>query len=131
MSDTISIPICIRQSKKKIFHFSLNNYTQVSKCPPLRAKLKRDYQEKIGILLNMIHNYETPVKITYTFFFKDKRRRDVNNIGAVTAKFFEDALVDAGKIEDDDYTHIPESTFRFGGIDKENPRADIFIERIL
>jgi hypothetical protein len=39
-----------------------------------------------------------------------------------------DALVDAGIIEDDNMNCVNKITAAYGGVDKLNPRAEIFIE---
>jgi hypothetical protein len=45
-------------------------------------------------------------------------------------KFFADALVELGKLPDDNYLHVPEINFRMGAIDSSNPRVEIFIKEI-
>lgn len=39
-----------------------------------------------------------------------------------------DAMRHAGVLADDDYKHINCLTVQFGGIDKENPRCEVFLE---
>jgi hypothetical protein len=39
-----------------------------------------------------------------------------------------DLLVDAGIIDDDNWYVVPEVRFKFGGVDRLNPRAEITIE---
>lgn len=61
--------------------------------------------------------------VTITYFFKDRRRRDLDNL----IKPVTDGLVAAQIIEDDCYQCI-DIVLR-GGYDKSNPRTDIRIER--
>lgn len=70
--------------------------------------------------------YKT-VKIHYTIFPKSRRRTDLGNVVSVHKKYFEDSLVEFGKIPDDDYTHIIYNSESFGGVDKDNPRVEITI----
>ena len=64
--------------------------------------------------------YPGKVKVYYTFFVKDNRRRDLDNMIATV----NDALVKAGIIEDDCW-QILRISGSHATIDKENPRAEI------
>ncbi len=68
------------------------------------------------------------VHITYTVYPKTRRLMDISNICAVVDKFFCDALVEAGKIPDDNYKHVTGVDYRMGVVDKYNPRVEIKIE---
>jgi len=70
------------------------------------------------------------VFIEYKLFTGNKRLLDVGNIISVVQKYFEDAFVELGYIEDDNYMWIPASSSVFGGIDKGNERVEITIESI-
>lgn len=52
---------------------------------------------------------------------------DTSNICCIVEKFFCDALVQEGKLADDNYLYVKQSTYLFGEIDKTNPRCDIVI----
>lgn len=65
------------------------------------------------------------VSITYTVFFGSKRKTDISNVCSIVDKYFCDALVELGKLPDDNYDYIKEITYKFGGIDKNNPRVEI------
>ena len=67
---------------------------------------------------------EYPVEVTLVIYNKDRLRRDLDN----QASGVLDAMRHAGVIADDDYTHINCLTVQFGGIDKENPRCEVFLE---
>ena len=58
-----------------------------------------------------------------SFYFKDKRKRDLSN----HIKFIEDGLVKAGIIEDDNYFVVQELKLK-GFVDKDNPRVEIDIK---
>lgn len=70
------------------------------------------------------------VELTYYLFRKDKKLCDVNNILAAHDKFFQDAFVWCGCIPDDNFKHVKNTSFRFGGVDKENPRVNIVVTSI-
>lgn len=65
------------------------------------------------------------VSITYTVFFGSKRKTDISNVCSIVDKYFCDALVELGKLPDDNYDCIKEVIYKFGGIDKNNPRVEI------
>jgi len=57
------------------------------------------------------------VSITMTYFSKTKQLSDVDNWCSVNNKFFQDALVELGKLEDDNYRYVPKITYLYGGLD--------------
>ena len=59
-------------------------------------------------------------KPVYTYFNPSKRRADMENVCIVTNKFLQDAIVECGKIDDDNYNIIQEIVYRYGGYDKNN-----------
>ena len=59
------------------------------------------------------------VTLHYTIFPSSKRRLDIMNVGSIVDKYFSDAMTECGTIEDDDYTHITDVSFNFGGVVKE------------
>lgn len=61
----------------------------------------------------------------YTVYAATHHSFDIGNVCCIHEKFFEDALVELGKLEDDNKDFIPLVVYRFGGIDKDNPRVDI------
>lgn len=61
----------------------------------------------------------------YTVYPKDKRSFDLGNVCCIHQKFFEDALVELGKLPDDNYNYIPLTIYAFGSIDPANPRVDV------
>lgn len=67
------------------------------------------------------------VSITYTVFFGSKRKTDISNVCSIVDKYFCDALVELGKLPDDNYDYIKEVIYRYGGIDKNNPRVEIIL----
>lgn len=63
-----------------------------------------------------------------TFYWPDKRRRDIRNAEAAMKPAY-DGLVDAGIIVDDDHKHLIHDTTEFK-IDKENPRVEITVSEV-
>lgn len=67
------------------------------------------------------------ISLTYTVFLGSKREVDISNICSIVDKYFCDALVELGKLPGDNYKFIQEVSYKFGGIDKDNPRVEINI----
>jgi hypothetical protein len=74
--------------------------------------------------------YDPPYRFTYTVFPATMRKFDVGNVCSIIDKFTADALQGCGFIADDNYKNIPEVVYRFGGIEKLNPRCELTIERL-
>jgi len=70
------------------------------------------------------------ITMDYVLYPKTKRKMDLGNILSIHQKFLEDALVELGKIHDDDYKHIIASRFRFGHVDPENPHVEVLIKEL-
>ena len=73
---------------------------------------------------------QPPIQITYTVFKGDRRSCDIGNICSIHQKFFEDALVELGKLPDDNHNVIAKTIYQWGGIDKLSPAVDIMIEEV-
>ena len=61
----------------------------------------------------------------YTAYPKTNRKQDLGNVCSIHEKYFEDAMVEFGKLGDDNMKNIPLVIYRYGGVDPENPRVDI------
>lgn len=73
---------------------------------------------------------DPPYRFTYTLFQETKRKTDVSNVCCVVDKFCCDALVSLGVLPDDNHNIIKEVVYRYGGVDKENPRVELEIDSI-
>jgi len=62
-------------------------------------------------------------EIQIEFFMPDKRKADLTN----KAESILDLLVDVGIIKDDSWKYVPSLFLRFNCVDKENPRAEIWV----
>lgn len=65
--------------------------------------------------------FDGPVALAATFFCADNRGRDLDNMLASV----QDVLVSAGVIADDNHQNLPFVFAKSGGLDRENPRAEI------
>lgn len=65
-----------------------------------------------------------PITLRVVFYWKDLRRHDNDN----SLSSVQDTLKDAGIIVDDDFNHINIATAEYGGLDRENPRCEIYLD---
>jgi len=91
-----------------------------------KKKFKRLIQER----LDQFDPIEGKVKIKYTYFARYDNGPDLDNFVGVVKKYFQDALVESGLIEDDNVKFIVANCESYGGIDKENPRVEAEIIQI-
>ena len=126
----LSLPLYITTGvRKKVTHY-LNFNRVLGMHFQVRNQVKRLFTEQVLTQLYDCPKFENQIKITYTVYKPSRRRYDVMNVVAIIDKFFQDALVVHGKIEDDDYKVVPMVTGIHGGIDKENARVDVLIEEV-
>jgi Holliday junction resolvase RusA-like endonuclease len=69
-----------------------------------------------------------PLIFTYTVFPVNNRAFDLANVLPIVQKFTDDALIELGIIKDDNHKIVSAINYRFGKVDKENPRVELQIE---
>lgn len=123
----ISVPlfVTIGKRKKKNFYLNLNTYRNAYFHQLNAAKIL--FKEIVTSRIKHLSVHQN-IRLTYIVYPKTKRKFDVANVCSVVDKFFSDALVECGKLPDDNYENLPEVIYKFGHINKENPRVDIHIE---
>lgn len=126
MDYIIRLPLAVKPSKSW-FYVNMNNFRNVH--PFLLNKAKIMYKDAIQRQVDFSPVF-SKVKLTYTYYPRDKRMRDLGNVCSVHDKFFADAFVEAGKLPDDNQEYIPEISFRMGCVDKDHPRVEVLIEEI-
>jgi len=123
----IDLPLEVYYTKNKKFILNLNNYRNAHYRT--LASAKKIYTDNLVDRISY-PKYEEPVVLTYTYYAKSKRRLDVSNPCSIIDKFTCDALVKAEVLEDDSFEQIKEVIYKFGGIDKVNPRCVLVIKKI-
>ncbi len=124
----ISMPLYIEMGVKKIkrFHINLNQYRnwhyQVNNNLKIKYK-ELAYPQVEGKSFNKI-------KLEFTLWKATKRKVDRSNVLSIHEKFFCDALVESGCLEDDNDNYLESSHYYTGGIDRENPRVEIRITEV-
>ena len=107
----ILIPLNNWKVGKRKYNLSMNTYRNLHH--QISSRLKRDV--KAYMMQFNIKSYTKPVRIHYTIYFKDQRKRDLMNFVAVVDKFALDALVERGVIKDDNYKYVVGYTVDYGG----------------
>ena len=121
------LPTRIEVSSRKCFILNLNNYRNAHYHTLNTAK--RNYKHAVKKALpSQLDKIEYPVLITYTLIKGDKRKCDVSNICPIVEKFTCDALQELGVLSEDDYNHVCESRYAWGGIDKGKERVEMHIQ---
>lgn len=96
------------------WHYQVSNQAKQVYCEGLESVLR---SLKMGRGINL----------QFILYKSSKRKIDRSNILSIVEKFFCDALVNYGCIEDDNDDIIESTYYCTGGIDKENPRVEIII----
>lgn len=124
----VKLPLNVSISKaSKRYPINLNGYRNwhYHISDAIKKEYKAIVKPQIEVLPVM-----GKVSITYNIYYSRRGRFDIMNISSISAKFFEDALVEFGKLPDDSYEYIPQVHTYFKGIDNANPRVEAVIEEI-
>jgi len=93
----------------------------------LISKEGREYKKTVAWLVRasrLSFTNNERLEVCATVYFRDKRRRDLDNIG----KLLLDALQDGGMYKDD--SQIDDLRYVRAGVDKSNPRVVVVITEI-
>lgn len=126
MVTIVESPLSIPLSRTKKFILNLNNYRNMYFRTLNNSKIayKKTMEEQI---LDQIPVPLEKIAIQYKVFKGDRRRFDVGNVASIHQKYFEDAIVELGRLPDDRHENLPLSFFSFGGISTDRPRVEITI----
>lgn len=89
-------------------------------------KAKKLFSETVTPALNNLPAFSR-VTLEYVLYTRTRRVLDISNVCSVVDKFFCDALVRSGHLEDDNFKFIDRVVYSFGGMDSDNPRVDVHI----
>lgn len=124
---TVSLPLRIPVSKKKVFLLNLNAYRNANFFTLNKAKV--NFEGVVRPLLKELPFLEE-CTLEYTLYPGSLHLIDVSNICSIVDKFFCDTLVSAGKLADDNYTVVKSVKYLIGSIDRVNPRVDVVIHSL-
>lgn len=115
-------PLRVFATKVKHFVLNLNQYRNTHFRVLNNCKI--NYKETMAEQIKSAPRYKK-VLCVYKVYAGSKRSFDLGNVCSVHEKFFEDAFVELGKLEDDNIEFIPLVIYMGCGIDKSNPRVEI------
>jgi hypothetical protein len=124
----LSVTIPRKTKADKVFTLNLNIYRNSHHMTLNQAKIA--WKSIVFNALSGKTNYKAdagPFNFTYTVFPATNRKFDLANVLSIVQKFTDDALIEWGFIPDDSYKIIPKIDYRFGAVDKENPRVELEI----
>ena len=90
-------------------------------------KAKKKFKAMIMDQLDCLDPIKGRIQIRYTYYAKINNDPDLDNFVGTVKKFFQDALVESGLIEDDNVNIIVGNSERYGGIDRGDPRVEAVI----
>lgn len=112
---------------------NLNDYIAAERTSRYKgAKMKADNGKYVIAAVRQCMRdvrIKKPVFMEYLWAEPDKRR-DMDNISSFGRKVIQDALVDAGVLEDDGWKYITGFSDSFE-VDKENPRIEVKIKEVV
>lgn len=114
-----------KKGEPRWFILNLNPYRNAKYHLLNDSKIK--YKEVMKSQIDKLPVLKEPIHVIYTVYPATARLCDISNVCCIVDKFFMDALVENGKLSDDNYTIVPEVIYRFGSVDKLNPRVEIEI----
>lgn len=122
----LNLPLRIRNRVKteSYFYLNLNAYRNAPFHELSDMKIK--FAEMVQNQIASCPEFEW-VEFHYILFPGSAREMDTNNICSIVDKFFCDAFVKAGKLEDDNYKYLRDTRFSPGVIDRNNPRVELHI----
>jgi hypothetical protein len=126
---TISLPIYIRLGKKLADRFSLNLNVYRNAHFHILSNAKLKFEKLIAFDITQLPQI-AKADLSYSLFFGSKRAIDVANICCIVDKFFCDTLVNQKKLSDDNMDSISNINYRWGGVDKLNPRVEVTLSNI-
>lgn len=125
---SLPLSIALGKTKKKKFILNLNQFRNLHYRSLNNAK--QNYSEMVGNLLGDRPDKippDTKVTAIYIYYAPTKRLVDVANPCSVIDKFTCDGIVKRGVLYDDNITHLREVRYVWGGVDRTNPRCDLFL----
>ena len=120
----VELPLRVPVSKKQDFILNLNIYRNAH--PMVLNKAKIVFADMVRGKIKHIP-WMPRCELIFTLFPGDARLVDTSNVCSIQDKFFNDMFVEAGKLDDDNYTIVLSSRYNFGGIDRLNPRVEVTI----
>jgi len=120
-----TLPLGFRMPKGKWIPISGSWYRNAYHYDSNRVKVR--YTELASRQLVNATPIDGVVYSLFVLYKENNKRLDLDNYTTVHKKFFNDALVQNKILKDDSTDDVPFQLSLYGGIDKQNPRVDIYV----
>lgn len=128
MSDyKFELPCYIKHGKKN-HPINLNWYRNAHHQVSNKVKVK--FKELIAPQFDGLPKIEGKVHIKFVYYAARNNSPDLDNFTSVSKKFFQDAMVELGLIEDDNINFVVSTSEYYGGIDRINPRVMAYVSMV-
>ena len=107
------------------YGLNLNYYRNWKHIVSNHIKVK--YKELLKDQIDKLPKFDK-ISLELILWTNNKRRIDRSNVLCIVEKFFLDALVELGKLEDDNDEFVISTHYSTGGVDKGNGRVEIIIK---
>lgn len=115
---------CPSQKNRKIISMNRGTGRPFLRTAPQVKEWQDQAAQELSLQFKDCRIVDYPISIAVVVFYDSERRHDLDNaLGSVM-----DALVHAGIIEDDSVKYVDTIDISYGGVDKKNPRTEVFID---
>ena len=121
-----SVNIPRKTKEDRTFALNLNIYRNTHHM--ILNKAKELWDGIVNVPAGTKLPVEFPCLFIYRAFPETNRKFDLGNVLSIVQKFTDDVLISRGVITDDSYKIIPAINYRFGHVDKDNPRIELDIK---
>jgi Holliday junction resolvase RusA-like endonuclease len=130
MSDykfTLPLSVILKRKTKKDAKVSVNLNAFRSMHHRTYTEAKKEYCNVMSDQLNSVDPAMGKMHLHYDFYAAMNNGPDLDNFVGAAKKFFQDAMVFHGFIEDDNVNFIGSNSERYCGVDRKNPRIDVTV----
>jgi hypothetical protein len=130
---TITLPVRVVPAKNKRhgkkYYLNLNTYRNAHFM--VLASMKREFRDMVSSMLVPLMPELADIvaagrlRLIYTIY--PFQKSDIANVASIVDKFFCDVLQEMNVIYNDDHHTIGEIIYRFGSVDRTNPRCEVKI----
>ncbi len=122
----VRVPTLVSLSKNTDWMLNLNNYRNAHFQVLNKAKV--NFKNSVYDDIQKLPIFKKIESIEYTLYRDSRRNCDVANVCSIVDKFFCDALVEAGKLPDDNYHYLKNVSYLWGGILTDKTKSYVEIK---
>ena len=127
---TLPLFVILKRKTKKDVRLSVNLNTFRSMHHRTYTEAKVEYARVMDEQLNKFDPITGELHIHYDYYAAMNNSPDLDNFVGAAKKYFQDAMVKSGFIEDDNVNFIVSNSEKYCGIDRKNPRIEVTIKEL-